>query len=44
MSHIFISYSRKDLGFAQKLVDALLLQAVCPHLPIEAEITITPTP
>ena len=23
MSHIFISYSRKDLDFAQKIVDAL---------------------
>jgi hypothetical protein len=23
MSHIFISYSRKDLTFAQKIVDAL---------------------
>jgi hypothetical protein len=23
MSHIFISYSRKDLAFAQKIVDAL---------------------
>jgi hypothetical protein len=23
MSHIFISYSRKDLHFAQKIVDAL---------------------
>ena len=24
MSHIFISYSRKDLDFAQKIVDALV--------------------
>jgi hypothetical protein len=23
MSHIFISYSRKDIDFAQKIVDAL---------------------
>ena len=26
MSHIFISYSRRDLGFAQKIVDALASQ------------------
>ena len=32
MSHIFISYSRKDLDFAQKIVDALTANDLDPWI------------